>query len=59
MALGALNLSVQTGERISRFRVIKLADADYLPVFEVMTLLTRCSETSIMRILMTTGARGR
>jgi hypothetical protein len=59
MALGALNLRVQTGERISRLRVIKLADADYLPVFEVMTLLTGCPETSIMRILMTTGTRGR
>jgi hypothetical protein len=59
MALGALDLSVQTGERISRLRVIKLADADYLPVFEVMTLLAGCSETSIMRVLMTTGTRGR
>jgi hypothetical protein len=59
MALGALNLRVQTGERISRLRVIKLADADYLPVFEVVALLAGCSETSIMRILMTTGTRGR
>jgi hypothetical protein len=59
MALGALDLSVQTGERISRLRVIKLADADYLPVFEVMTLLAGCFETSTMRILMTTGTSGR
>jgi hypothetical protein len=59
MALGALDLSVQAGERVMRLRVIKLADADYLPVFEVMTLLAGCSETSIMRILMTTGTRGR
>jgi hypothetical protein len=58
MALGALDLSVQTGERISRLRVIKLADADYLPVFEVVALLAGCSETSIMRVLMTTGTRG-
>jgi hypothetical protein len=59
MALGALDLSVQAGERVVRLRVIKLADADYLPVFKVMTLLAGCSETSIMRILMTTSTRGR
>jgi hypothetical protein len=59
MALDARNLRVQTGERISRLRVIKLADADYLPVFEVVALLAALSEPPGVRVPMAgcAGAR--
>lgn len=56
MALGALNLRVQSGQRIARLRVIELRDADRLPLFDVMTLLAGLSEPSVVRILVTSGA---
>ena len=59
MALGALNLSVESGQRITRLRVIELADANRLPIFELVALLTGLPKTSLVRILVTGGAAGR
>lgn len=43
MALCALHLRMQPSQRISRLRVIKLADADRFPVLKVVTGLARRS----------------
>lgn len=52
MALRALHLSVQSGQRIARLRVIELADADGLPVFEVVALLAGLPQSSVVGILV-------
>ena len=57
MALGALHLRVQTGERISSFRVIELSDIDLLPVNEVVAGDTVLPKASFVLILMAIDAR--
>ena len=59
MALGARHLSVQTGQRIARLRVIELTDADCFPVFKVVALLTGLPEPSVVRVLVAGSAGGR
>lgn len=59
MALGALYLGMQPGQRISRFRVIELVNVDLLPVHEIVTGLTRWPEPSFVLILVAGGAGGR
>lgn len=59
VALGALHLRVQARQRITRLRVIELAGADRLPVFEIVALLTRCPETTFVLILVTRDTASR
>ncbi len=59
VALRALHLRVQSGQRIARFRVIELLNVDRLPVHEVVALLTIRSQPSLVSILVTTCARRR
>lgn len=58
VALGALHLGVQTRQRIARLRVIELGNADLLPIFEIVALLTGRAEAAFVGILVTAGARG-
>lgn len=57
VALGALHLRVQTGKRISSFRVIELSDIDLLPVNEVVAGDTVLPKASFVLILMAIDAR--
>lgn len=56
MALFACHLRVQTGQWIPRLRVVKLADADCLPVDIIMTLQTIRPEAALVFVLMTGSA---
>jgi hypothetical protein len=59
MALSASSLRMQTGERISGQGMVELADADALPVCEVMALQAVGAEASFVLILVAGGATGR
>jgi len=56
VALLALHLDVQSGQRILRLGVIKLADVDRLPIRVVVALNTIRAQASFMRILVARGA---
>ncbi len=59
MALGARNLPVQAGKGIARLRVIELAGANGLPIFEVVTLLAGLPQSPVVWILVAGDASGR
>jgi|SRR5579863_1815821 len=56
VALRALHLDVQAGQRIPRPRVVEFLNLDGFPVFEIVTLLARRTEPALMRVFMTGGA---
>jgi len=59
MALRALHLGVQPGQRIPGLRVIELRDADLLPIDEVMARLAFGPESSFVLIFVARCACGR
>ena len=59
VALGALHLGMQPRERVACFRVIELCNADFLPVFEIVALLTGRAQPSFVGILVTAATCGR
>jgi hypothetical protein len=59
MALGALNMRVDSGQGIAGLRVVELDDTNRLPIFEVVALLTGLTKPSLVRILVTGSAAGR
>jgi hypothetical protein len=64
VALGALHLSVQSGQRKARLGVIKLgltglADIDRFPVDEIVTLLASLPQAAFVLIFMAGNAAGR
>lgn len=56
MAILACDLRVQSGQRVARFRMVQLADAEGLPVGVVMALQTIRAQPSFVLILVATGA---
>lgn len=58
VALGALHLCVQSGQRIARLAMIELPNVDGFPVFKVVTRLTGLSETSVVWILVASCTGG-
>lgn len=59
MALGALHLRMRSGQRIASLGVVELADADRLPVHEVVTGLAILAETALVLVLVARNtARG-
>ena len=59
VALRALHLRMQSGQRIARLGVIELRDADLLPVDEVVTGLALRSQASFVLIFVAGGAGSR
>ena len=59
MALGALNMRVDSGQGIAGLRVVELDDTNRLPIFEVVALLTGLTKPSLVRVLVTGSAAGR
>jgi hypothetical protein len=59
VALRALHLGVQARQRIARLRVIELAGADRLPIFEIVALLASWAETTFVLILVAGGTARR
>jgi hypothetical protein len=58
VALRALHLGVQPRQWVARLRVIELGNADLLPVFEIVALLTGRTKAALMGVLVTTAACG-
>lgn len=58
VALGALHLRVQTGQRVTGLGVIELAHVDRLPVDEVVARLAIGAKASLMLILVAGDATG-
>lgn len=56
VALGALHLGMQAGQRIARLRVIELCGADGFPVLEVMALLAGRTKSAFVLIFVTANA---
>ena len=59
MALGALHLRVQPGQRIAGLAVIELGRVDLLPVDEVMAGLAVRTKSTLVEILVAGNASGR
>ena len=64
VALGALHLGMQAGQRIARLRVIELgltglADIDRFPVHEIVALLAVWAQAAFVLILVAGDATGR
>jgi|SRR5579859_817753 len=58
VALGALHLGMQAGQRIARLRVIELRGADRFPILEIVALLAGRTKPAFVLILMTANAPG-
>ncbi len=58
MALGALDLRVLAGQRITRLAVIELTDVNLLPVDEVVAGLAGRTEASFVEIFVAGNAGG-
>lgn len=58
MALGALHLGVQTGQRIARFGMVELPDVERLPVLIVVALQAVRTQPAFVLILVAGHARG-
>ena len=59
VALGALHLSVQAGQRIAGLAVIELADVELFPVDEIVAGLAGRPQASLVKVLVTGNAGGR
>ena len=59
MALGALNLRMQAGQRISGLVVIELAHIDGFPVDEVVAGLAGRAQASLVKVFVAGNAGGR
>lgn len=57
VALRALHLNVEPGQRIASLGVIELFDLHTLPILDVMALLAGLTKPALVRILVTNGAR--
>ena len=58
MALGALHLRVQAGERVTCPAVVKLAYIERFPVDEIVARLAIWAEPPLVKILMAGNAGG-
>src|SRR5579864_5305075 len=58
VALGALHLGMQAGQRIASLRVIELRGADGFPVLEIMALLAGRTKPAFVLIFMAANASG-
>src|ERR1700680_3723841 len=59
MTFRARNLSMQSRQRIARPRMVELADANRLPILEVVALLTTGPKPTAVRVLMAGRTGGR
>jgi len=58
VALLALHLCMQSGQRVTGFAVIELGDVEVLPVHEIVTRLAVRTQAAFMKVLVAGNAGG-